>query len=310
MKLSVIVPVYNAEKYISKCLDSILCQTFTDFEVLIINDGSTDQSLSIIQNYSAKDERIRIFSQNNRGVSAARNLGLQNAQGDFFSMIDADDFIEPTMFETLLDILNENEADIAICGMNYYSEKYEFQHCGYKIKKMYNSNELLNALWEKPNKLCGSCANKIFRNLKSNQLEFNEKLKYCEDILFLLDNFPLYRKGVQIDECLYNVVDNNSSATRKNSFDTSYRIISASDYIQKYARAYSKDVQAGATESFLDNAVRYAAIMKKNSKGRSDFIVKVFDIKTKMLKALLYAVANKLLSKSIIHGYFYEMLKL
>lgn len=92
-KISVIIPVYNAEKYLAETLDSVLNQTFTDFEVIAVNDGSTDNSLNILNEYGNKDSRIKIFSNSNSGVSTARNTGIEKASGEYICFIDADDLI-------------------------------------------------------------------------------------------------------------------------------------------------------------------------------------------------------------------------
>jgi len=98
MKISVIVPVYNAERYISRCVDSILKQTYSDWELLLVDDGSKDNSLAILNDYGKKDSRIRTFHQENAGAGAARNVGLENAIGDYIVFIDSDDFVEPDFF--------------------------------------------------------------------------------------------------------------------------------------------------------------------------------------------------------------------
>ena len=128
--VSIIVPVYNAEKFLRRCIDSILAQTYTDFELLLIDDGSKDSSGSICDKYAAKDERIRVFHKENGGVSSARNLGLDHAQGEWVTFVDADDYIEENFlksFEGNLDadlvvgnavlINNENRMSIIDVGL-------------------------------------------------------------------------------------------------------------------------------------------------------------------------------------------------
>ena len=100
--ISVIVPVYNVEKYLKTCLDSIIAQTESDLEILLIDDGSSDDSGKICDEYSIKDQRIRVFHTDNRGVSAARNLGLLESKGDYIGFVDSDDWIEPTMYEEII----------------------------------------------------------------------------------------------------------------------------------------------------------------------------------------------------------------
>lgn len=125
--ISVIVPVYNVEPYLRKCLDSILAQTYQDLEILIIDDGSTDGSGKICDEYPEKDERIRVFHTENKGLSAARNLGLDNATGDWIGFIDSDDWIEPDMYEVLIKRAEETGADVVECGCHadYTTTSYE-----------------------------------------------------------------------------------------------------------------------------------------------------------------------------------------
>lgn len=116
-KISVIVSVYNCEKYISKCIKSILGQTFEDLEIILIDDGSTDKSFEICNNFAQKDRRIKLIHQNNGGVSKARNVGLDAAQGEFIAFVDGDDYIVPDMYERMYKNLIKNKADISICGI-------------------------------------------------------------------------------------------------------------------------------------------------------------------------------------------------
>lgn len=110
--ISIIVPIYNREKWLRNCLDSISSQTFKEWECILVNDGSTDNSLKIAQEYAANDERFIVFSQENQGVSAARNLGLDHAQGKWLAFVDSDDEIAPDYLEILHKIGEDNNADL------------------------------------------------------------------------------------------------------------------------------------------------------------------------------------------------------
>ncbi len=116
IKISVIVPVYNTEKYLANCLDSIINQTYKNLEIIVINDGSTDNSKAILNKYAQKEPRLKIIVQKNQGLSGARNSGLKIASGDFITFIDSDDMVEPKMFEKMLDALQETNADVAVCS--------------------------------------------------------------------------------------------------------------------------------------------------------------------------------------------------
>ncbi len=121
-EISVIVPVYNVERYLAKCLDSIINQTFQDIEIICVNDGSTDISRRILEEYKNKDSRIKIIDKENGGLSSARNAGMKVATGNFYSFIDSDDWVEPDMLEKLYKNITELNTDISICAVHLYDE--------------------------------------------------------------------------------------------------------------------------------------------------------------------------------------------
>lgn len=120
-KISIIIPVYNTGEYLSKCLDSLIYQTYDNIELICVNDGSTDNSLSILEEYAKKDSRIKVFSQENSGQSAARNLGLSIATGDYISFIDSDDWVFLTLYQTFVDVINKAGKYIDIWMFNVSS---------------------------------------------------------------------------------------------------------------------------------------------------------------------------------------------
>lgn len=125
-KISVIVPVYNKESYLKKCIGSIVNQTYPNLEILIINDGSTDSSENICNEFAKKDERIRLISTENRGAARARNYGIECSSGKYLSFIDADDFINNKYYETMLKAINEHEAEIVECGIATVKENEDY----------------------------------------------------------------------------------------------------------------------------------------------------------------------------------------
>ena len=112
--ISIIVPVYNVEKYLEQCLESLLNQTYKNIEIIVVNDGSTDQSLDILNKYSFKDNRIKLYSQKNQGISAARNTALEHINGKYIMFVDSDDWIEINTCETALHELKKNDSDIVM----------------------------------------------------------------------------------------------------------------------------------------------------------------------------------------------------
>lgn len=132
-KISVIVPVYNVEQYLPRCIDSILAQTFTDFELLLIDDGSTDRSGKICDEYANKDGRVRVFHKENEGISTTREFGINNALGEYIQFVDSDDWIDPNMFEEMHKKATNTNADIVGCSFIQ-----EYENKGIKTKAIYS----------------------------------------------------------------------------------------------------------------------------------------------------------------------------
>ena len=124
MKVSVVIPVYNAEKYIGECLDSLISQTFSDIEIVCVNDGSSDGSLRVLEEYAECDERIRVFTKENegKGAASARNMGLENACGEYIQFVDNDDFFEPDMIESLVKKAEDTEAEVVVFRGQFYDD--------------------------------------------------------------------------------------------------------------------------------------------------------------------------------------------
>lgn len=177
--VSIIVPVYKAERWLYRCVDSILAQTMPDFELLLIDDGSPDKSGEICDEYAKQDSRIRVFYKENGGVSSARNLGLDNAQGEWISFIDADDWVEK---EYLARLTEKLDADMILGGVKYTSgeihktdnEFYDEAFIGNCICK-YSGNSILKSPW-------GNLLRR--RNINQNGLYFDLSVRYGEDTLF------------------------------------------------------------------------------------------------------------------------------
>lgn len=179
-QVSVIVPVYNKEPFLRKCLDSITLQTEKDLEIICVNDGSTDDSLSVLQEYAAKDRRIKIITQRNQGLSCARNNGLKNASGEYVSFIDADDWIDPNYYEILLKSAHSMRADIVVAKMTEVSDVLPVQTG--------NTNFMAFELTDMLSKLKnGSVCDKLFKRtlFTKHRITF-PKGRYYEDNIVLL----------------------------------------------------------------------------------------------------------------------------
>lgn len=219
MKVSIIIPVYNAEKYIIKCLDSILRDNYFDgLEVICVNDGSADNSLSLINNYDAPDGALKIISQENKGVSSARNTGLANAVGEYVMFVDADDYITQNTLKDIFTIIPNKypEADWFICGYNRTSRRGSFMG-SILDEKTYNPYmfcDLINSLGS--NLFC-SPWNKIYRRniIVNNIIHFDETMHISEDAKFNYDYIRYCKSIVTLSILYYNYIVNPHSSTAK-----------------------------------------------------------------------------------------------
>lgn len=225
--VNVIVPVYNGASSLEVCINSILKQTYTNLEVIIINDGSTDSSYKIAERLSIYDKRIKVINQGNRGVSAARNNGIANANGKYILFVDADDYIESNMVELLVAASEKYSAPITSCGVfiedmfSEHSQKTSESIAFDKGMTTALSNENLKNVF--PEKLITAVFHSVFAKLyrldyiRKNDAWFDQSLSLGEDYLF---NLPLFRnvdQYVYIGKALYHYVrySSNSTLSRK-----------------------------------------------------------------------------------------------
>ena len=172
--LSIIVPVYGVEKYLSRCIDSILNQTFRDFELILIDDGSPDNCGAICDDYAARDSRIKVIHQQNKGVSAARNAALDVAIGSYLGFVDGDDWVEPEMYETMIDAMKQWQTDMVVCGSNHFNEKGQYLRSILTSEGVYDKEQMLSMLYGQPNPLGGGCCNKLIRTAPIAQCGFRD----------------------------------------------------------------------------------------------------------------------------------------
>lgn len=219
--ISVIVPVYNVESYIYKSIKSICDQTYKNIEIILVDDGSTDKSYQICEQLRSEDERIKLITQANQGVSKARNVGINNSNGKYIYFMDADDYIEKDMLENMYNIYQKNKTDIVICG--YYFEtqkKYKVDRYEVKYKEVYykDREELMNdfvKLWD--SSLMYNIWNKLYKRdlIFENGLIFPE-YKMGEDLEFNNKYVELCKSAYVLDKCYYHYIrEREESATTK-----------------------------------------------------------------------------------------------
>ena len=208
--ISVIIPAYNIAPYIERCIRSILTQTYTDLEILVVNDGSTDETPEICDRLALEDKRIRVFHKQNGGVSSARNLALANAKGEYISMIDGDDWIEPNLFEHAITELNNSNAQVFMFEYFIDSDKSSICHCVKNDSYGIIDTELaiINTI-SSNNRFLWS---KIFKAELIKNTIFDENIILGEDTLFICEIISRANKVVYSPNVYYHYIIRENSA--------------------------------------------------------------------------------------------------
>lgn len=274
-KVSIIVPVYNVEQYLQKCLDSILSQTLSDIEVICVDDGSTDNSLKILYDYQRKDNRIHVVSQENAGPGAARNKGIELSQGEYIGFVDADDFIEKDMYRKMVSRAEKYNADIVIANSYLYFDKTmdkqifrdmtlftKFENEEYFTAKQHPQILTIVGMWDR-----------LFRKSFVNQISFSNPVGR-----FYEDHFPSFQSSVLanrisvIKEPLYYYRQQREGSTvnREAKFD-SYKF----DFLKDYQEVRDFLISTGEYSSYQDQFLRYkiplAVMHQQNMTSRMSF---------------------------------------
>ncbi|MGL5568829.1 MAG: glycosyltransferase family 2 protein [Cetobacterium sp.] len=241
-KISIVVPVYNVEKYLKRCIDSILAQTFKEFELIIINDGASDNSSKILDEYSKIDERIKVIHKKNEGCSAARNDGIKLSKAEYIGFVDGDDYIEPKMYEKLYNQIKKNEnVDMIECGVkinNLLTKEKEII-----LPKVYSS-----AVWSKLFKL---------KIIKKYNIYFPMNTYMGEDLAFI-EKYVFVSKDIfYVKEALYNYHLNEGSVSI--NFKKRIEIYKSLDDIIKFKKNYNiKGKNKIIKKRILDYGFEYA----------------------------------------------------
>lgn len=269
-KISIIVPVYKVEKYIEQCIDSILNQTFKDFELILVDDGSPDKCPEICDKYALKDERIKVIHKSNGGLSSARNAGIDIATGGYIGFVDSDDFIHNKMYETLYDYAIKHSADIAICNYKkFYSEENVTENIDIKpfieIKE-YSNIEALHQLYSENSGVFVGPWQKIYKKKLFKDIKFEEGRVY-EDRL--ISHKLLYKsnKIIYIPQIFYFYRQRRGSIVNspfKNKYsDLIYAYMDAMIYF----RDIDIDLKYKAQEEYLYILFKYYDIVKQQSQN-------------------------------------------
>jgi glycosyltransferase EpsH len=244
-KVSIIIPVYNTEKYLDKCLESVCGQTLKEIEIIVVNDGSTDESQSIIDKFARKDKRIKVVIKENGGLSSARNAGLEVAEGVYVGYVDSDDWIDEEMYEELYRIAVRDDSDIAVCGCrDVFTERtietsHELREETLSVKEM----GLEKFFIDKRKKLTIITCNKIYRTsiIKEYNIRYQpNKEIYSEDLLFNLYYQLHCDKITSTSRSFYNYYIRQGSISHSQKPELIIQLIRLVEYFKNYAKAQGK----------------------------------------------------------------------
>lgn len=216
-KVSIIIPTYNCENYIERCLDSVCNQTYKNLEIIIIDDGSTDNTHNIIKIREKKDSRIKVILKGNEGVSKTRNLGVKISKGELITFIDSDDYYELNAIEILVENMEKFNADISICTFNVIEDNIISYTNNIKNNpKIFNSDQVIKKIFLDDD-IKGFLWNKMFKSEIFKTLNIPEHLDVCEDLYCICEILREERKIVYTPTALYNYYMNVNSVTHNYS---------------------------------------------------------------------------------------------
>jgi len=257
-KVSIIVPVYNAEKYLERCINSLINQTLEDIEIILVDDSSTDSSLEMCQKKAVEDSRIRVIHKMNEGAGFARNAALEIAQGEYIGFLDSDDFVEADMFKTLYEKAIEYNSELVMSGVlfvdgNMFSKEGECVRKTYFDKDThFDTEESLKKLRmgivgalpedEDDSKYGMSIWKNLFRKeiIKQNNITFkSEREMLSEDALFMIDYISCIKKATGISEAFYNYCRNEDSISKSYKKD---RFEKSLVFVTEVEKRFKKDI--------------------------------------------------------------------
>lgn len=240
--ISIIIPVYNAEKYLNACIDSVLNQTYSNIEIVLVNDGSKDSSGEICNQYQSNDSRIKVIHLENGGVSRARNKGIEVCSGEYITFVDSDDTIDPDYIKSFHDSFIDG-VEIYIQGINIIRRNGTIDNVSYKVIGIMRIYECFNN-----NVLCahGYAACKMYHSslIKNNNIGFHEEIKFSEDLLFILQCLLFTDKIKYINKSGYNYFLREGNASSKEyPFETELKCVNVfSSLINKLTVKYKIDI--------------------------------------------------------------------
>lgn len=293
-KISVIIPFYNSQTTIEKTINSIKKQNYSNLEILLINDGSIDNSLRICENISKDDARIKIFNQKNSGVSSARNLGLDKATGKYITFLDSDDCVGENFIYDLYQGILKKDVDLSCCGIVRVNKRRNFNGKEYIFN---DENKYVNLF----SVYGGFLWNKLYENkiIKEKNIRLKPNINMCEDLVFNFEYLKYCENVYYIDKGNYKYLENGNSLS-KGLTDKWFTIIDAYKEIFKDYESYDKDTQLYLQFNYvlvlLEARIR-AIVMKKSKRTYVQYKIEAKKILIRFWKNIIENTKIKLREK-------------
>lgn len=253
INISIIVPVFNSELFLNKCIDSLINQSMNEIEIILIDDGSQDNSLSICKDYALKDKRIKIIEQKNYGVSVARNKGMEIANGEYIAFVDSDDWIDKDFCKISYEKVEKKKYDIIFFNSYEHQGERTGKSCIFydEVKEFKNQNELLISIILNPDRykkaesqkiIIGGPISKLYRRefLEKNNIKFNTEIVIHEDDLLNIIAFEKAKEILYINKSLYHIIRNQYSTTRRFNPNAINEISNTINEYKKILKCYNK----------------------------------------------------------------------
>lgn len=300
-KISIIVPIYNAEKYIDRCMKTIYAQSFKDYEIILVNDGSKDNSAEICRKYEKADERVTFIDKENGGAGSARNAGIEVAKGEYLAFPDVDDWFEPEMYEELFSIAKREDYDVVFSGINFYGlngeGKPEYsrtvtcdsvvyhtkEECRRNVMTFFPTSTVFDVPW-----------NKLYKSsvIIDNNVRFSDTRR-CQDAMFNIDFYNAIASAASTDKAYYNYIENTLSEVQR-KFPQNYIDINIQYFSKLMEILSSWGMYKGKIKQHYDSSFVIAIYETMEM-----FENPVWDLSKKEQKEYI----NNIMSKSEISGF-------
>lgn len=277
--VSFIIPIYNAEKYLDECIKSIIKQTYSNFELLLVNDGSTDNSAIICDTYANKDSRIKVIHKINGGDSSARNIGLDNAKGEYICFVDADDVIHPKLLETTLSVLMETQQDIIIYRYKLFNNKIIYsQNSNNSFFVMSNQEAIKEML--KGQKYRGLMCNKLVHRHYYENIRFPEGRSFGEDTYVTYQVLIECPSVVYLDEIFYYYRQNDKSALHQDVSEKNLEVFDTYNTMQENLLKHYSNLEKFFVKAYIDRLFDF--FLRIKNKNYSDGLILLRLLKKKI----------------------------